>query len=465
MKGLGINFVYTHNYGCEPGTHLGFAEMLQAADDMGMLVRSLAAAFRPVRLAGARCRGENGYARARGVLRPRGRKPSVGGDVLHEPQRHRLRRGQQPGHDRRHPGPAARLVRNSAKWPCVPRRSSNGSIPAASSTITPRATWARSTRSTSTPTSPPSRKWTTGSALGDHRRKAVVHLRVRRAVHLGLGDVPRLVPRPSRVRQRRRFPGSTAWPNGTPSSTAIGPSRSARSRRRTCAGRPAVPRAEAAGIAGTIPSSRRPGVRRAVPGDRPCTPPTTGGRFAPGGSRPTVPGSIATTGSAPRHATATATNFPVDWKNLQRPGFSPDYSERPVQDAGRRPTQLSDWSPNAARQGNAPQQHAPPGLHRRQDRRLHQQGPQLHAGRNRREAAHRHQQLTRDGDGRLPVVNLACQSRAGQQRVADTRRATSKRIPVSTCSPPQSNPARLVADVQRSHSARRNAGRTPSHST
>jgi beta-galactosidase/beta-glucuronidase len=38
LKRIGINFVYTHNYGCEPGTHLGFAEILRAADDVGMLV-------------------------------------------------------------------------------------------------------------------------------------------------------------------------------------------------------------------------------------------------------------------------------------------------------------------------------------------------------------------------------------------------------------------------------------------
>ena len=38
LKSFGINYVYTHNYGCEPGTHLTFAEMLRAADDMGMLV-------------------------------------------------------------------------------------------------------------------------------------------------------------------------------------------------------------------------------------------------------------------------------------------------------------------------------------------------------------------------------------------------------------------------------------------
>ena len=38
LKSIGINFVYTHNYGCEPGSHLGFEEILRAADDEGMLV-------------------------------------------------------------------------------------------------------------------------------------------------------------------------------------------------------------------------------------------------------------------------------------------------------------------------------------------------------------------------------------------------------------------------------------------
>jgi beta-galactosidase/beta-glucuronidase len=38
LKAIGINFVYTHNYGCEPGSHLGFEEILRAADDVGILV-------------------------------------------------------------------------------------------------------------------------------------------------------------------------------------------------------------------------------------------------------------------------------------------------------------------------------------------------------------------------------------------------------------------------------------------
>jgi hypothetical protein len=38
LQSFGINSVYTHNYGCEPGSHVSFAEILWAADDVGMLV-------------------------------------------------------------------------------------------------------------------------------------------------------------------------------------------------------------------------------------------------------------------------------------------------------------------------------------------------------------------------------------------------------------------------------------------
>jgi beta-galactosidase len=38
FKSFGISFVYTHNYGCEPGAHISFEEVLRAADDEGMLV-------------------------------------------------------------------------------------------------------------------------------------------------------------------------------------------------------------------------------------------------------------------------------------------------------------------------------------------------------------------------------------------------------------------------------------------
>ncbi|MBN2595130.1 MAG: hypothetical protein JXA81_16625, partial [Sedimentisphaerales bacterium] len=38
LNTFGINFMYTHNYGCEPGAHLSFSEILRAADDFGMLI-------------------------------------------------------------------------------------------------------------------------------------------------------------------------------------------------------------------------------------------------------------------------------------------------------------------------------------------------------------------------------------------------------------------------------------------
>jgi len=38
FKSFGTNFVYTHNYGCEPGAHLIFEEVLRAADDEGVLL-------------------------------------------------------------------------------------------------------------------------------------------------------------------------------------------------------------------------------------------------------------------------------------------------------------------------------------------------------------------------------------------------------------------------------------------
>ena len=38
LKRIGINFVYTHNYDCQPGSHLSFEELLRAADDVGILV-------------------------------------------------------------------------------------------------------------------------------------------------------------------------------------------------------------------------------------------------------------------------------------------------------------------------------------------------------------------------------------------------------------------------------------------
>jgi beta-galactosidase len=63
LKSFGINMVYTHNYGCEPGTHLAFEEILRAADDVGMLVSLSQPHFGQYDWKAADADASNGYAR------------------------------------------------------------------------------------------------------------------------------------------------------------------------------------------------------------------------------------------------------------------------------------------------------------------------------------------------------------------------------------------------------------------
>jgi beta-galactosidase/beta-glucuronidase len=78
LKGIGINFVYTHNYGCEPGSHLGFEEILRAADDVGMLVSLSQPHFSHYQWQAADADRSNGYARhAEFYVRAAGSHPSV----------------------------------------------------------------------------------------------------------------------------------------------------------------------------------------------------------------------------------------------------------------------------------------------------------------------------------------------------------------------------------------------------
>ena len=170
LKSIGINFVYTHNYGCEPGTHLSFAEILRAADDVGMLVALSQPHFgqydwkMPAAAETQRLRAP------RRVLRARGGEPSVGGLLLHEPQRHRLRRGHEPGPDRRHPRRAQPVVGQQRQGGPGGRgdRRPAGPGPHRLSPLVGQpgldAHHAISTR-----TWPPSRNSTTGSSTGPRR--------------------------------------------------------------------------------------------------------------------------------------------------------------------------------------------------------------------------------------------------------------------------------------------------------
>jgi hypothetical protein len=78
LKRIGINFVYTHNYGCEPGTHLGFEEILRAADDVGMLVSFSQPHFAQYDWRMPDAAEKNAYAQhARFYVRAAGSHPSV----------------------------------------------------------------------------------------------------------------------------------------------------------------------------------------------------------------------------------------------------------------------------------------------------------------------------------------------------------------------------------------------------
>ena len=78
LKAIGINFVYTHNYGCEPGSHLAFDEILRAADDVGMLVSFSQPHFSHYDWKAPDADRNNGYARhAEFYIRAAQNHPSV----------------------------------------------------------------------------------------------------------------------------------------------------------------------------------------------------------------------------------------------------------------------------------------------------------------------------------------------------------------------------------------------------
>jgi len=78
LKRIGINFVYTHNYGCEPGSHLSFEEILRAADDVGMLVALSQPHFAQYDWKMPAAAQKNGYAHhARFYVGVAGNHPSV----------------------------------------------------------------------------------------------------------------------------------------------------------------------------------------------------------------------------------------------------------------------------------------------------------------------------------------------------------------------------------------------------
>ena len=62
LKDMGINYIYAHNYGCGAGMHMGFEEILRAADDVGMLIGFSQPQARAYKWDGANADEDNGYA-------------------------------------------------------------------------------------------------------------------------------------------------------------------------------------------------------------------------------------------------------------------------------------------------------------------------------------------------------------------------------------------------------------------
>lgn len=78
LKSFGINFVYTHNYGCQPGSHVSYAEILRAADETGMLVAFSQPHFGHYEWKEPNADRDNGYARhAEFYVRAAQNHPSV----------------------------------------------------------------------------------------------------------------------------------------------------------------------------------------------------------------------------------------------------------------------------------------------------------------------------------------------------------------------------------------------------
>ena len=78
LKSFGVNFVYTHNYDCNPGSYISFAEILRAADDAGMLVSFSQPHFGHYDWESPDAETKNGYARlAKFLVREAQNHPSV----------------------------------------------------------------------------------------------------------------------------------------------------------------------------------------------------------------------------------------------------------------------------------------------------------------------------------------------------------------------------------------------------
>ena len=253
LKSFGINIVYTHNYGCEPGSHLSFAEVLRAADDVGMLVSFSQPHFGHYDWKPPDADRTNGYARhAEFYARAARNHPSVvfysmshnatgyeedmNPDLIDGVTDPRPPDGQEQLQAR----PAGRGHRPSAR-PGPHRLPPLLGQPGLDAH-----------RATSIPTSPRSRSSPTGSSTGRQKASSRCSPANTGRRSPGTGRCIAAGTRASGPSAAPGCPGSSASPSGMRSSSATGPSASARWRRPTCAGRPSSSGPAGSGIAGII---------------------------------------------------------------------------------------------------------------------------------------------------------------------------------------------------------------------
>ena len=198
-------------------------------------------------------------------------------------------------------------------------------------------------------------------------------------------------------------------------------------------------------------------LRRAVPGLRHLPHRQLARLSHLGRVRDFARGSTDTSGSCATAWTERRKELKVDWENLQRPGFSPDYVEQRYERMDLA-FERSDWMPTpAARPCSAttgrcwPTSAASPTRSRA---RTTTSSP----GRNGREADHRHQQLPRDGHVRVRLVaGLAAGPSTGSKRVHRGRRASRSASRCASSCRQRSPPGTLRTDRDRPVQQRRDA--------
>ena len=404
LKSFGINYVYTHNYGCEPGSHLSFGEILRAADDEGMLVGFTQPHFSHYDWPGPEADQTNGYARhAEYYVRAAQNHPSV---VMYSMSHNAT------GYDEdMNPDMIDGIHDARDKWgraeqrsrPCGRKRSSGIWIRAGSCIIMPRGTWDRCTRSIFTRIS--FRSQELSDWFGHWAAKGVKPVftceygapftwdwTMYRGWYKGqrewgsaavpwefclaewnaqfFGDRAYQISEAEKENLRweaRQFEAGRVWhrwdyPN------EVG---STRFEERY----PVF----AQYLSDNLRAFRTWGVSA---------------NFAVG-----VRAFLETAG---RGGQGTR-ELKVDWEKLQRPGYSPDYIWQ-RDDRMDLAYERTDWMATAAAEALMRNNRPLLAWHRGQAGRIHEQGPQFPSGRNGGETAHRHQQLPAKGDVRLPVA-------------------------------------------------------------